>query len=120
MLILQVSQDQVEFHQHSKEKLEGLVSFRLYPPAIHYAVTYSRPPDFEHPSLEVLKVVVTGTDQPQVTFPLPVYCTTGECMCLISQVCGEALPSSVVLPHYSFVKHNAVEMYHNSFLSAQL
>ena len=89
-----------------------MVTGRIYPPAIHCAVMYSRPPDFENVTLEVLDVVVTGTDPPQVTFPIPVYCTTGECMCFISQVCtcGEALPS-VTLPHYSFVKHNVVEMY---------
>ena len=54
---------------------------------------------------------MTGTDQPQVTFPLPVYNTNGECMCFISQVCGEALPSPVALLHYSFVKYNVVEVY---------
>ena len=88
-----------------------MVTGRLYPPAIHYTVTYSRPPDFDHVSLEVLEVIMTGTDQPQVTFPLPVYNTNGECMCFISQVCGEALPSPVALLHYSFVKYNVVEVY---------
>ena len=40
-------------------------------------MTYSRPPDFEHVSLETLEVVMTGTDRQQVTFPVEVYQAKG-------------------------------------------
>ena len=62
------------------QELEDLVAGGLYPPAIHCAVTYSQPPDFEYVSLETLEVVMTGTDQQQVTFPVEVYQAKGECM----------------------------------------
>ena len=103
-MILQVNQDEVAFHnQYSKEQLERLVAVGLYPPAIHYTVTYSRPPDFEHASLKVLKVIMTGTNKPQVTFPIAVYRVNGECKCFTSQVHVEALPSPGALPPFSFV-----------------
>ena len=79
---LQVNQEDVAFRDKYKEqqKLEGLVADGLYPPAIHCAVTYSRPPDFGNVSLETLEVDMTGTDRQQVTFPVEVYQAKGEYM----------------------------------------
>ena len=77
--LLQVDRDAVTFRKrYTEEKLEGLVTHKLYPPAIHCSVTYSRPPDYEEPSVEILEVNMTGTNQSQVSFPIKVYSAKGK------------------------------------------
>ena len=74
VLFLQVDRDEVTFHkQYTEEKLEGLVAHKLYPPAIHCSVVYSRPPDYEQASVDILEVRMTGTNKSQVSFPIKVY-----------------------------------------------
>ena len=64
-----VNEDDVAFYdQFSEKELEDAEC--LYPPVIHCVVKYPRPPDFEHVSLETLKVILTETNWPQVTFPV--------------------------------------------------
>ena len=73
-----------------------MVADRLYPPAIHCAVTYPRPPDFERVSLETLEVILTGTDKPQFTFPVEVYQAFGECPYMFHFTSVEAQPSPLL------------------------
>ena len=79
VLLLQVDQDAVTFHKrYTEENLEDLVTHKLYPPAIHCSVVYSRPPDYEEPSADILEVRMTGTNQSQVSFPIKVYSAVGK------------------------------------------
>ena len=97
---LQVDQDEVTFHNlYTEEKLEGLVSHNLYPPAIHCSVVYSRPPDYEQPSLDILEVKMTGTNQPQlqVSFPIKVYSTMGKFGILVEFYLGSLLKLCMAL-----------------------
>ena len=76
---LQVDQDVVTFRKrYTKEKLESLVAENLYPPAIHYSVVYSTPPDYDRASVGILEVRMTGTNQSQVSFPIKVYNAIGK------------------------------------------
>lgn len=68
-----------------------MVTSKLYPPAINYAVFYNAPP--EEAISNVLKVKITGTDK-HISFPIKVYKTSGECtqisvsnFCIV-QVCA--------------------------------
>ena len=79
VLFLQVDRDAATFHKrYTEDKLEDLVAHKLYPPAIHCSVVYSRPPDYEEPSAEILEVRMTGTNQSQVSFPIKVYNAIGK------------------------------------------
>ena len=81
VLFLQVKRDEVAFRKwNTKEKLEDLVTHKLYPPAIHCSVVYSRPPDYEQPSLDILEVKMTGTNKPLVSFLIKVYSAMGKYM----------------------------------------
>ena len=80
VLFLQVDQNEVTFRKRcTEEKLEDLVSHKLYPPAIHCSVVYSRSPDYEQPSLDILEVKMTGTNKPPVSFLIKVYSPLGKC-----------------------------------------
>ena len=81
VLFLQVDQSEVTFRKrYTEKKLEGLVAHKLYPPAIHCSVVYSRPPNYEQPSLDILKVKMFGTNKPQVSFLIKVYNAIGKYM----------------------------------------
>ena len=76
---LQVDRDAVTFRKrYTKDKLEALVAHKLYPPAIHCSVMYSRPPNYEQSSIGIIEVRVTGTNQSQVSFPIKVYNAMGK------------------------------------------
>ena len=86
---LQVNQEDVAFRsKYNEQELEDFVAEGLYPPAIHCAVTYSTPPDFEHVSLETLEVGMTGTDREKVTFPVELYEAKGEYMYVFNFTSG--------------------------------
>ena len=108
----QVDQDAVTFHKrYTEEKLEGLVARKLYPPAIHCSVTYSRPPDYEHPSAEILEVKMTGTNQSQVSFPIKVYSAIGMFRNLVDFNFGKMLKIWHLAELTSEVGHVCVCMY---------
>ena len=83
---LQVDQDEVALDRYG-ETLKDAVTSEDYPPSICYSVRYEAlpfpPPDFEQPSLEKLKVSLTGTHKPVVSFPITVYTARGEYICCI-------------------------------------
>lgn len=120
---LQVNQDDVAFDNlfKTEKELEYWVTKTVYPPAITCAVMYGKPLDFGQASSEVLKVIVTGTDKPPISFPIKVYRTSGECVLHFTSEFRFYLP----LLHWSFylldcditVKSG---IYHNSFLLKRL
>ena len=78
---LQVIQDEVAFYsRYDERELESRVTSEHYPPAIRYAVRYSRPLNYEQPRLDLLKVNMTGTNKSQVSFPITLYNAKGECV----------------------------------------
>ena len=100
---LQVDRDAVVFRKrYTKDKLEALVAHRLYPPAINCSVEYSRPPDYEEPSMDILELRMTGTNQSQVSFPIKVYSTMGKFGNLVEFYLGRLLKLCMALGGSSY------------------
>ena len=85
------------------EGLEDAVAREYYPPSICYSVRYEAPPDFEQPSSEKLKVSLTGTHKPVVSFRITVYTTRGEYICCIeASMCDHLLHAMQRYTYYTF------------------